>query len=255
MPKTSVIVDRTRLEKTIKSIESGGNVKNLSLLWIAVADLYNESLPLDDHISSQTVSSRVKEWKINILTQSKKGRASVEVDEDLFKKSVEEAEKDGPLANRTLLWAKVAEIYNNILPASPITPSIVYLRVGSLGLTLKTEKGKRGNGNLTGANRPVGRSRRSKFEKSPIARQSIAAMRQMLINNDAERYMPLVDRIARGSMKAAVRLNCLQCVAFNPREVGLCGCVECPFFAFRPKVNETPEGTAEIEIEIPDEIL
>jgi hypothetical protein len=255
MPKTNVIIDRIRLESAIVTAENEGPVKNLSTLWDITSEIYNKDLPDDDQITTQMVAGRVKEWDIKIKTQAKKGRAAVEIDEDKLKEAVVLAEKDGPLANLTTLWSRVAEIYQDLTDV-PITTSVVYLRVNSLGLTLKTQKGKKGlNGGFAKGRPPGGTSRRSKFAKSPVAQLSVAAMKEMLINNNAERYMPLVDRIAKGSMKAAVRFNCLQCVAFVPREVALCGCRECAFFAFRPKVNESPEGVAEIDLEIPDEIL
>jgi hypothetical protein len=51
------------------------------------------------------------------------------------------------------------------------------------------------------------------------------------------KYHKLVDKVKNGSLKAAVKLKCLDCCGFETqakKEVRLCNIQECSLWAFRP---------------------
>ena len=48
------------------------------------------------------------------------------------------------------------------------------------------------------------------------------------------RYGDLVGRVERGSLKAAVKLKCLDCSNWQPQEVRLCTMTDCPLHGVRP---------------------
>jgi hypothetical protein len=157
--------------------------------------------------------------------------------------AIAEAEGNGPLSNRVTLYEAAALIYNLDLPEGfrEITFSIVMKRIVDWKLVIKTPVGKRGR--APGSGIPKGLKpgkrvgRRAKFAKSSVALKSVAHIRADLKANNQERFLPLVERIEGGSMKAAVQLNCIQCMGYNQADVKRCGCVGCPFYAFMHQLN------------------
>ena len=57
-----------------------------------------------------------------------------------------------------------------------------------------------------------------------------------------ERFHPLVDRIVQGSRAAAAKLHCLECCAWETKEVKLCTCTQCALWAFRPYQTVAENG-------------
>ena len=68
------------------------------------------------------------------------------VSQDRLKASIQEAEKNGPLANPGTLYLAVAGIYNKDRPAElpEITHSIVMSRIEKWQIVIKTQPGHRG---------------------------------------------------------------------------------------------------------------
>lgn len=167
------------------------------------------------------------------------GKSTI-IDKDKFKSAVVKAEENGPFENRSALFHKVTEIYNNLSPSIKITPSIVYLRINEFGISIKTPKGKKGRpspetiAKMRASRSGISRNRASKLQKNPRYNEAIAAMRALIVYNKSERFLPLVDRIAKGSTVAERKLNCLQCVGFQPREITLCSDLGCPHWLLRP---------------------
>ena len=63
--------------------------------------------------------------------------------------------------------------------------------------------------------------------------------------------LPLIDRMEKGSLKAATTLKCLECSGFQRAEVRNCACPGCSLYPFRPgatelaNLPETPEEQVE----------
>ena len=170
-------------------------------------------------------------------------KTATPVNKESLVAAINEAEKNGPLKNQSVLWKEAAKLYNEVFKDDifkAISHSVVMLRARDWDVEIKTPAGRRG-GPLTdehkaamAAGRGSRTSRSEKFASNDSVQEAFAAMQQMLETNDASRFSSLVDKIKKGSMRAAVQLNCLQCCAFQTKEVRLCGCQECPLWAFRP---------------------
>lgn len=173
------------------------------------------------------------------------GRTKKPVDVAVLRAAIQEAEKNGPLPNLDALWKKAAEIYNSKfgVPDHHITFSVVLLRVKELGIETQTKPGRRKGQGLSPehkaamqAGRSGRRSRAEKFADDPAKAAAFKDLRAeaKFIADGTERFLPIVEKIEAGSLTAAVRLNCLQCVGGSTGDVRGCEVTRCPLWAFRP---------------------
>lgn len=240
----SVEVNRAAMEAAIAKVEANGALANRAALYDAVADEYSKDTGIT--ITPAVVYNRVLDWELNLKTQSKKGgKGFAPVDKDALIKCITKVEANGPLKNHGLLWQTVADEYNKLVkPAKPITFSVVRLRADEWRLEVKTPKGKRAGRTAEemaairaqhgGGKR---RSRAEKIAKNPLAQQSFTEMRQLIKDCEADRFLPLVDRIERGNIKAMIQLHCLECVGFVTSDVKHCTGTGCQFWLVRPYQN------------------
>ena len=131
--------------------------------------------------------------------------------------------------NRSKLFQKTIEVYNTEYDKK-IKPSIVYLRVKEWGVELKTPPGKRGRQPGQSGPTTLHVPRSVKFAENPKIKQSLCQIKAVV----PERFQPVVNRVIKGSMKAAVNLKCLDCCDYQPIEVKLCECNACSLWPFRP---------------------
>ena len=179
------------------------------------------------------------------------GRRKLEINRKKFEKAIKQAEKDGPLSNRSELWEKVAAIYNQMDVPDPLSHSVVYLRVKEWEITVKTPVGKCGRaaGPMTDEQKAKiaesRKNRKSKAEKFSSDEDAQAHF-ENLKKNTPERFWTLIDKIAKGSRTAAVKLNCLQCMGFVTKDVKTCTASKiCSMWLFRP--YQTKEEAAEFD--------
>jgi len=171
-------------------------------------------------------------------------KKSLFVDRGKLESAIRQAEQNGPLGNRGLLWKAIAELYNkNRGDAPEITFSVVLLRVGEWNLPLKTPRGKKGRSGMTTeqkvaqvklmqAGRLSGEGRVSKaekFAKDPAAKSALEDLKKTV----PERYQPLVLKVIQGSRTAALKLKCLDCANWQPIEIKLCPVTDCALWNFR----------------------
>lgn len=186
-------------------------------------------------------------------------RVAVNVNRQLLVSSINEAEKEGPLSNRITLANKVAEIYNTKVSTNFITHSIVTLRIKEWNLSVKTPVGKRGRttgSQLTEEQKTAmknGRKggRAAKFKNNTDILQSFDAM----YTKFDKTYHPLVDRAKNGSLKAAVKLHCLDCSNFQSNEIKNCVCNQCPLYPFRPYQSQNSNVAQTETIELSDDAI
>lgn len=165
-------------------------------------------------------------------------KTAIQVDRTLLENIIANVESNGPLINRNALYKKVSESYNAGIASrglKPIKAGVVFLRIRDWGLQVKTPIGKRGRqaGSSFPGSAANRKSRSDKFKSDPVVQKSFKSIRQY-IGNEAPRLLPIVDRIEDGSMKAAVKLKCLECCNWQPNEVAKCSVNDCALFAFRP---------------------
>lgn len=190
-------------------------------------------------------------------------RTAVKVDRVKLVSAINEVEKNGPCLTRSRLYDRVTREYNSSVSdfSLEITPSIVMLRIKEFNLTVKTPIGQRGRQSgvkmtdehkallAAGRQNRVKGGRKAKFEKNPEIKAALVDLKE----KTPESYVSLVEKIAAGSMRAAVRLNCLQCSNYQRIEIKECNCTGCPMFAFRPYQNSVDEAEPE-EIVVSEEI-
>lgn len=155
-------------------------------------------------------------------------RTTIQVDKNKLSSIIAQLEVEKTFANRTQLYQEVAAAFNE----PKITPAIIYLRVREWAVPIKTPLGKRGRPGIVGGIRKVSRSKR--FGADPILKESL----QGLIGVTPEAHKNMARRVAKGSMRAAVSLKCLDCSGYVRVEVRECGCRECPLWVFRPYQNK-----------------
>lgn len=189
-------------------------------------------------------------------------RKSVEVDKNKIVLAIKEAEKEGPLENRSVLYNKVCKIYNVSIAEDNnlqiITPAIVGLRIKEWNLQIVTPVGKKGRrSGFSGLDRSnIKRtSRQEKFAANPVIKSAIQDLRKEISRKYKGTYDALVNRIQQGSMKAALKLMCIDCCNGCRKEIENCGATNCPLYAFRPYQNSASGiSESEIEVEIEPEV-
>lgn len=153
-------------------------------------------------------------------------RTPIKVDKNLFVKSVEQAEKDGPLENRNQLYCRVADIYNGLISSEfpQITFSVASLRISEYALQIKTPMGKKGRQKPKDFSDVVDSS--PKLANSDNIRHMIATT--------PKAYHNLVHNVEKGCLKSVIFLKCLECMNYNKLEITECVCTDCPNWSFRP---------------------
>ena len=180
-------------------------------------------------------------------------RVAIEVDKQRLILAIQMAESNGPLRTQNDVWIEAAKLYNTNLPQlgdwKQITHSVAMLRATTWGIELKTLSA-RGQGRKMSpehiasmqANRGARVSRKERFAKNDQIKESFIALRKRTPIN----LHTLVDRVEKGSLKAAIRLMCAQCMGHEnvAKEVRNCTSKACPLYAFRPyqKPTDTEES-------------
>jgi len=133
---------------------------------------------------------------------------------------INKLESEQTFINRNELFQAVADTDWAKGHSRPLTKSVVYLRVKEFGIQLKTPKGKKGNPNLNNTNREP------KVLDSDLFKD--------LHGYVPSTYKNLVKRIEKGSKTAAIKLKCLDCANYQPKEVKYCTVSSCPLWPIRP---------------------
>lgn len=167
-------------------------------------------------------------------------RTKVVIDEALLRRVIKETEEAKHYTARSALFNDVSSAYNQRITGSmkPLNGQLVYLRVRELGIELKTPVGKRGRA-AGFVNTGVRVPRADKLAGSKDAKATFSAIRDELKlqyedGSSAKRFLPLVDKMESGSLKAAIKMKCLSCANYDPQEVKACQIILCPLLPFRP---------------------
>lgn len=170
-------------------------------------------------------------------------RVTVFVDRALLVKCLLDVEKDGPLANLSQLYNKTAELYNKDAQ-TPITHSVVMLRIKEWGIVVQTKPGKKGPKGMSSEHKAAmltaRGARKTRAEKIKKYASNLEKMRSLT----PKVFLPLVDAMENGSLTAAVKRNCLECSHWERKEVRNCVIDTCSFYPFRPfqgKEDEDPD--------------
>jgi hypothetical protein len=154
-----------------------------------------------------------------------RGRKPIEVDAVKFQTLLTELESGQVFANRTELWKAVemTDFAKNCVPR-PLTAQVAMLKAEEMKLTVNTPKGKRG---------------RMKGEKPPVTerKKKVFSLPMLTAGVPKEEQAGLVgtlQKAANGSLKARIKLNCLNCTNYDKTEIRECEIRTCPMWDVRP---------------------
>lgn len=185
-------------------------------------------------------------------------RVAKAVDRPLLESCVAECESSGPLKNRSILYESVTQLYNSKTDV-PLTASVVMLRIRDWGIACQTPFGKRGRGGGFGREKGVPLSEEQKAamkagrakkngKNHPKKEAHLKALKEKLVYNKAERYIPLAEKAGNGNKRAAIKLFCLECMGYCVKEVRDCTEVGCPFYCGRPFQKFTDDQAADLTL-------
>lgn len=156
-----------------------------------------------------------------------RGRKRIEINADKFQKVVDAVEDQYKPTTRSQLWKLVEETeWAKNLKPRPLTQQVAMLRAEELGIKVATPKGKRGRTDLHTLPKATGPRNPSKKRK--LSSEAAAHMKATFPSMGST-----VDKAATGSMKAVIKLMCMECSS-TKKEVSLCSIKQCPLWGFRP---------------------
>jgi hypothetical protein len=188
-------------------------------------------------------SAQCQQFSLSYIEYIIMGRASVVVDKDTLQQLINDYESRNTYKNQSHLFKDIALAYGGTIGRS-LSPAWVLVKVQELGLQVKTEKGRKGK--IKGEGPPVG-VRRSRGDKL-TGHSSLKLLRQeMLHDQRAHKYLPLLTRVEKGSLKSAIKLNCIYCSNWQPNEVRHCKCETCPMHCIRPFQTSTEDSDESVQ--------
>jgi hypothetical protein len=172
----------------------------------------------------------------------------LEIDRDEFQRVVTDLESGHTFPNPTALWkALEATDWAKMQQPRPLTASVANTRAKELGIQFKTAPAKKGLGGLTeeqrAAMQAARKNRKPRAEKMKAFASTFAEMRKRV----PERFLPAVDQAEKGSLRAAIKLTCLECTAYQPGEIKLCTITACALFPHRPYQGSAEEADHAVE--------
>ena len=120
-------------------------------------------------------------------------------------------------------------------------------RAKELGIQYKTEPGKIGLGSLTEEQKAAMQAARKNRKPRSEKMKAFAATFEQLRKVVPERFMPLVDQAEKGSLRASIKLNCLECSAYQVSEIKFCPVTACAMFPQRPYQGNVQEADDAVE--------
>lgn len=187
-----------------------------------------------------------------------RGRKAIEIDTAEFQaqlKQLEAAQPDGKFPNRSALWVSFeATDWAKGRSPRPLTAQVAMIRAKELNLEIQTPVGQRGRVKGQG---PVVKGPRK-------AKQANADYLAAMLKDVPSDYHKTVQKAANGSLKAVIKLKCLDCCGFEKgcsnihsakKEVSLCTAVSCANWGYRPykhKESLTEAGRTRISLGLLD---
>lgn len=153
------------------------------------------------------------------------GRKPLEISIPDFQFILSELETEQKFTTRSSLWEAFAQTdWAKNLKPRPLTAQNAMLLAKKHNLTIQTPIGQRGR--VKGCGPVPGGGRKKKTLPENIV--------EVLAKVVPEKYIKVLNRVKQGSMKAAVKLKCLDCCGFEKKEITLCNIQECSLWSHRP---------------------
>jgi hypothetical protein len=154
------------------------------------------------------------------------GRPTINFDREMLAKAIQTVESTESFTSRDAMYSKAIETYRSMNgpEANKLTNVLVYQRVKQWNIPVLTAAGRKGRA-------PGTKVVRGPRERRQSANQMIgikAIRKDVMTHANRPAIIKLVDRVEQGSLKAAIKLNCLYCANYDKEEVKNCECYECP---------------------------
>lgn len=152
-------------------------------------------------------------------------RKKVEINKLTLQETIQRLEKEKTFTNRQELYAELALVFKT-------SSTTINNRIKSFNLldVITTPLGKKGN-KLLAAPKHMG-PRKNKYD-SPEGKRHIKAIKRIT----AVSMHPTIDRAAKGSLKAAIKMKCWDCSGEQKGEIKNCTVIDCALWPVRPYRN------------------
>lgn len=168
-------------------------------------------------------------------------KKAVPIDQQKLETIIKKLEEDSAFSTQSELFRVAAGEYTKQY-GFKITPSLVYLRVRQWNIQLKTSKSKAEPWKHV-KSLPVEEDIEPVIEKA----QTLDEILANATPKEKLKYKKLAKRALKGSRIAAIKLHCLDCAAFDRKEVAHCLVKSCPLWLFRPYQSTIEEEEVESE--------
>lgn len=186
------------------------------------------------------------------------GRVGIKIDAGELKAQIEQAEASRTFKNESELfsfivntpWGKSQK--DELGRVRELSPATIYQRVKQFKIPLKTVKGQRGNPNL--GVKLTTEQKEEKVQGRPHYITSVGRIKADMVNHERSKdrdfngltpgRLNLLKRHAKGNVRAAVKLKCLECCCWEASEAARCQIVGCPLYLINPflKSGVSPES-------------
>lgn len=188
------------------------------------------------------------------------GRAGLVIDRKELAETLTELEANAKFSNRSQLYDAVTNtlwaegIKDTLGRSKKLSVANVYQYVTKFGLdkNLVTPQGKRGNPNIGAKLTPEQREKR--ISQRPGFLKTINRLKADIFTHFGQ--MPdsklrLLEKAAKGNVRASVKLKCLECCCWQASEAAKCTVYGCPLYLINPYLKS--QGEAPETDEVKDE--
>ena len=152
-------------------------------------------------------------------------RQPIEINKEEYQKVLSEVESNHKPTSRQSLFQLICgtEWAQNLRPR-PLQPQTAMLKAKEFALIITTPLGRRGDG--------LEQARTIKHERKKRIVLPEVAMKLKSVIPPA--FASKLEKTIKGSLKAAIALKCLDCCAFDKKEIAHCTIQQCSLWSFRP---------------------
>lgn len=161
------------------------------------------------------------------------GRAAKIIDKDKLEAIIVKLESENTYTTRSQLFTEVAEKYSDLHGVS-FSNACAAQRAKQFGIEIKTQMGERGL-HLKGGNADALKKWRETGEvqdKKPKIKSP--DFLPYWAKEDGGKFLKIAKSAQRGSVKAKIKLKCIECAGGLTKEVALCEITTCPLWDIRP---------------------
>ena len=160
------------------------------------------------------------------------GRTKLVLDRVEFQSVIDELEEKETFDNLSSLCKKMEETeYAKRQHPRPLTWAVAYQRLTELNIKTKTQAGRKGGKPSPEQLDAMKNGRANSTSKSDRMLEHQGTFRNLKAEYPS--FAKVVDRASEGSLRAMIKLKCIECCAGDRNEIKNCSC-DCPLVPVRP---------------------